>query len=1007
MKPTLLTWSNLLRKAFACAIALGFLAALPAANAADGTWTGGTSTNWTTTANWSGGTVAGSTNANSDTATFNSSSYLNQPTIANGWILGTLLFGSGNTGALTVNTGNNADRLNLSGGIQMNAGSGAVIIGAANNRGIALLNNVSFANNSSSQLTVRVLTVDESVLSGTNTVTINGSGSGGFTLSAPAVDGTGGGKLALNINTSGGATLLGQSSTYSGGTTLSAGTLQVGVSSVGSLGTITSGAIGTGSLALNGGTLSSGSGAARTILNAVTIGGNVTLGDATNNGTITMSNSVDLGGSVRTLTTASAVNIDGIVSNGGITKLGTGVLTLRGASANTYSGLTTVSAGGLTLTKTGVNAIAGDVKIDTTGTLTLGAADQIINTANVEIATGGTFALAGFTETVNGVQLTGGAITGTAGNTLTSTTAYDFQSGSATAILAGTAGATKSGSGTVTFSGGNANTYTGLTTVSAGNLVLGKTAGVVALAGDALVNGGTLQINNANQIVDTANLEVAAGTFALGGNADTVNGVKLTGGAITGTGTNGILTSITAYDLQSGSSSAVLAGTAGATKTTAGTVALNKASTYSGGTTLSAGTLQLGAASVGSVGAITSSAIGTGSLALNGGQLSSGSGVARTILNAVTVGGNVILGNATNDGKLTFGAGVDLGGATRTLTTDSSVEFSGVVGNGGITKAGNATLTLSGSNSYTGTTTINANGGLLKFTQTTALYGGATGSWDKTNITVNSGGTVGFNVGGIGEFSTADVTTILTGLGGEVNNNGLRGGSAIAFDTANAAGGNFGITDILANSTGTGSGSLGITKLGAGTLTLSGANTFSGALDVRTGTVDLASTVGAAAGSAGSISIASSAVLLLSQNEQLNDGAAVTLSGGTIRTASGINETFGNLSVTGNSFLDFGTTSYANANTIGFGTYTTSALLAIDNFNFGSTMTFKSNLSSADLATFSFTNGGIASSSWDADTSTFTITAIPEPSTYLVAVGLIGLMLWPLRRRAAAVAKRF
>ena len=216
-------------------------------------------------------------------------------------------------------------------------------------------------------------------------------------------------------------------------------------------------------------------------------------------------------------------------------------------------------------------------------------------------------------DTVNNLKLTGGEITGS--GTLTSATAFDFQSsGNIGAVLAGTAGANKTTAGMVTFSGANANTYTGLTTVSAGILVLSKTAGLVALAGDALVNGGTLQIVNANQIVDTANLEVVTGgTFALGGNTDTVNGVKLTGGTITGTSTNGILTSITAYDLQSGSSTAVLAGTAGATKTTAGTVTLTKANTYTGATTVSAGTLAV----TGSLGA-TDVSVNAGTLAGNG-----------------------------------------------------------------------------------------------------------------------------------------------------------------------------------------------------------------------------------------------------------------------------------------------------------------------------------------------------------------------------------------------------
>ena len=53
-----------------------------------------------------------------------------------------------------------------------------------------------------------------------------------------------------------------------------------------------------------------------------------------------------------------------------------------------------------------------------------------------------------------------------------------------------------------------------------------------------------------------------------------------------------------------------------------------------------------------------------------------------------------------------------------------------------------------------------------------------------------------------------------------------------------------------------------------------------------------------------------------------------------------------------------------------------------------------------------FSSGGIANYSWDDDSSTFTITAIPEPSTYLAAAGLLSLMLWPSRKRLIRDTKK-
>jgi autotransporter-associated beta strand protein len=93
----------------------------------------------------------------------------------------------------------------------------------------------------------------------------------------------------------------------------------------------------------------------------------------------------------------------------------------------------------------------------------------------------------------------------------------------------------------------------------------------------------------------------------------------------------------------------------------------------------------------------------------------------RTILNAVTIGGNVILGDATNDGKLNFSAGVDLGAVDRTLTTASSVAFNGAVsGSGGITKAGSATLTLGANNTYLGNTVLSQGSLIINGDQSSA-----------------------------------------------------------------------------------------------------------------------------------------------------------------------------------------------------------------------------------------------------------------------------------------------
>jgi autotransporter-associated beta strand protein len=201
---------------------------------------------------------------------------------------------------------------------------------------------------------------------------------------------------------------------------------------------------------------------------------------------------------------------------------------------------------------------------------------------------------------------------------------------------------------------------------------------------------------------------------------------------------------------------------------------------------------------------------------------------------------------------------------------------------------------------------------------------------------------------------------------------------------------------------GTVSGAGTMVKTGAGTATLSGAsaNTFSGTTTVNQGVLELAKTSGLAI--AGTNLVVSKidndtrGVLLLSADNQVDDDTVVTLSGGTIRRASGVSEVFGNLSLTETSFIDFGT---GSTGTLSFGTYTPSSLLTVQNFLPGNKLQFTSTLTSEQLSNtnfFSFGTGFTTGTEGDY----FTITAIPEtPAVFGISLVMAALLL--LSRRPA------
>ncbi len=332
----------------------------------------------------------------------------------------------------------------------------------------------------------------------------------------------------------------------------------------------------------------------------------------------------------------------------------------------------------------------------------------------------------------------------------------------------------------------------------------------------------------------------------------------------------------------------------------------------------------------------TSSAFtGTSSLEVTGGTLDLGGTTLNKFITSLTNGG--VIQNGTFQRTSVTGWVLHDGTISANLTTTGIGEIN-------LNKSGAGTVVLSGANVYTGGTQIF--GGTLQVGS-----GGSTGALGSGNITNNA--TLAFNRTG-----TLNVASVISGSGV-------------------------------------------VTKSGAGTVTFSGAsaNTYTNLTTVSGGTLELNKTVGVNAIS-GAVTVGTGAKLLISASNQVDSGAGdtVTLSGGTIQRGAGVSETFGNLTLTAGSFLDFGGT--AEDATFKFGDLTLGSFtLGVSNFLLGNKLQYNAASQAAGQAladTFSFTSSAARGFSYD--TGVFTITAIPEPSTVLAALGLVGLMLWPLRR---------
>jgi outer membrane autotransporter protein len=692
---------------------------------------------------------------------------------------------------------------------------------------------------------------------------------GGVTTYAGMIEGAG----SLFELPTGSLTLTG-ANTYTGITQITSGTLAIGA----------------------GGSIASSSGVDLVSNGTFDISGagNQTIGDLSGNaGTVT------LGANTLTLGTANSTSFAGVVSGtGGVTKQGLGTLTLTGQ--NTFGGTLTINGGTVAVAGFGTMSSAS-VNLATTGTtfdvsaanapiiqdlsgvagttVSLGASTLSFGTANsttfggVITGTGGLFKEGAGTETLTGANtFTGGIFInngtlalGTGGSIVSATSVFlngasagfDITNagnqtvenlsaigggrvvlGGNTLTLDDTSGGTNSFAGVISGTGGivvegtgtlsmNApTTYTGSTVVNGGTLALGLSGSIASSSGvDLAVAGTTFDISAGSGATIQGLSGVAGSAVDLGAQTLTVGGAASTNfaGTISGfTPLNGI------------------------TKQGSGTLTLSGVETYIGPTTINAGTLALG------VGGSLAASSGIG-VATSGATFDISGGGAQTIQDLTGVSGSAII----------------LGANTLTLGTANSTSFAGnISGAGGaLVKQGTGTLTLSGTDSYTGGTTITSgtltgttaslqgnilDDAALVFNQSTAgtyagsLSGNGTLAFlgaGTVTMTGNSAGFAGSTTVSSGDLAVGSSSAATLGgsvsvtTGGTVSGHGTIGGSLTNTSGTVAPGGSVGTLTVNGDYTQGPTGALAVqlTPAAASKLAVTGTVSLQGSLDILSG----------------------------------------------------------------------------------------------------------------------------------------------------------------------------
>jgi fibronectin-binding autotransporter adhesin len=377
------------------------------------------------------------------------------------------------------------------------------------------------------------------------------------------------------------------------------------------------------------------------------------------------------------------------------------------------------------------------------------------------------------------------------------------------------------------------------------------------------------------------------------------NGYTLSGGTLT---LNGTTPTITVGGGSGASISSTINGSSGLVKAGGGGLTLSGANGYSGGTTLSGGAITVG----------NNSALGSGTLTMNGGTLTAGVGPTTTLSNSLQIDGSGSVFNAPS------GANLELNG--------------NMTGSGSVSVAGQWAVSLGGNNSgFTGTWTSGSENPNNITSFANANSGSASAAW------VLNGGRM---VNGNNSSPTISLGS-LSGSGGILSNNtsGLVTYSVGGLNTNTTFSGQ------IQNAWG-GGGTTAITKVGSGTWTLTGNNSYSGGTTISGGTI------------------------VVGNNSALGSGTIV-MNGGTLRAGVSPTTTLSNslqIDGTGNVFsAPFLYNLELNGNITGSGSVSVAGEWAValggNNSGFAGTWTSGSE-NPNNITRFSTANSGSAGAQW-------------------------------------------